>query len=247
MKMAKQQLSILLDRTAHGFPPLSADIVEAEQPKLKMAICKAELNDSEAFLAYSYLAKPLLDGSLKDVWNVIEREAIKDMLIEGLKSLVVEFQVRNHGFEERMSKPGFMDQLQSDVENWSTRRDEFEKALFRLDIQAAGDLLSGIYSPEDVTIDDAVKTTSDWARESSISGKVPGGFVGFCYMKIDVMATEERDRFISVNKGDSSFFDYRNAWNKEWSDKGNTPYKKPQEGISKAKKIYRELHKELKN
>ncbi|NTV68035.1 MAG: hypothetical protein HGB06_10235 [Chlorobaculum sp.] len=83
--------------------------------------------------------------------------------------------------------------------------------------------------------------------EPAATGKIPGGFVGFCLEKIETMQIEERGRFLSVNRGDSSFFDYRNTWNKEWVDKGNTPYKKPQEGISKAKNIYRKLHKKLKN
>jgi len=95
---------------------------------------------------------------------------------------------------------------------------------------------------------DAVrKASAKQPEEPAANSKIPGGFVGFCLEKIEAMPTEERERFLSVNRGDSSFFDYRNAWNKEWSDKGNTPYKKPQEGISKAKNIYRELHKELKN
>ena len=51
--------------------------------------------------------------------------------------------------------------------------------------------------------------------EPAANSKISGGFVGFCLEKIEAMPTEEWERFLSVNRGDSSFFDYRNAWNKE--------------------------------
>gem|GEM_PF-5386244 len=77
--------------------------------------------------------------------------------------------------------------------------------------------------------------------------KVPGGFIGFCYEKIAAMPAEERKRFLSTNPGDSSFYHLRDKWNLEWKATGKTPYKKPGEGISKAKNIYREMNDELKN
>lgn len=73
--------------------------------------------------------------------------------------------------------------------------------------------------------------------------KVPGGFWGFCYQKIREMPEGQRERFLSVNSGDQSFYDLRGDWMSEYGK----VCKRPGDIISKAKKLYRELNPELKN
>jgi len=73
---------------------------------------------------------------------------------------------------------------------------------------------------------------------------LPGGFVGFCYRKICELPAETRAGFLATNKGDSTFYDYRDLWVKEYKKK----IKDPGQGISRAKKHYREvMADELKN
>jgi hypothetical protein len=70
-----------------------------------------------------------------------------------------------------------------------------------------------------------------------------GGFVGFCLKKICEMPEEQRGLFLSVNRGDQSFYDLRDSWFHEYGK----PLKRPGDLLSKAKKLYRELNPELKN
>ena len=89
--------------------------------------------------------------------------------------------------------------------------------------------------------------TKQTEEPATLDGKVPGGFIGFCYRKIAVMPTEDRERFLSVNSGDSSFYELLREWNAEWASQGKKAYKKPGEGVAKAKQAYRKLNPELKN
>jgi hypothetical protein len=83
--------------------------------------------------------------------------------------------------------------------------------------------------------------------EISTSIKIPGGFIGFIYKKIESMTREDRNKFLSVHSGDSSFYEKRQEWSEEWEKIGGKSFKNPGGGISKAKNIYRELNTELKS
>ncbi len=73
------------------------------------------------------------------------------------------------------------------------------------------------------------------ARQDSI----PGGFVGFCYSKICELPETTRTAFLATNKGDSSFYCFRDRWKADFVK----PVKNPEQGISKAKALYRKLNK----
>ena len=69
--------------------------------------------------------------------------------------------------------------------------------------------------------------------------KTPGGFIGFCYRKICELPAETRSAFLAINRGDQTYYSYRDEWPKEYGKK----ILKPGDMISKAKRHYREQNK----
>lgn len=244
LNLRKQQVDVLLDRLNHGLPALPLDAIEDAKKELEKAIRKAEWEGHEIFLLFSSLAKTFTDGSLQEVAEVIEREQGRKKIRKGLECLAVEFRVKHSGFEDRMLQPGFMDQLYQDFEKWQLREPEYTAAIYRLDIQAADKWLAGEYRPEVAPVDQGGEPGEDRRR---LRTGVPGGFIGFCLDQIKALPPDDRARFLAVNSGDSTYYNYREKWKNEWVESGNKAYKNPAEGISKAKAAYRKLNKELKS
>lgn len=152
VEFAKQQLSNLLDRPKPGLPALPADVVEEHRPGLEKAVRDAEEEAAKREKSWRDVMLAL-SGALPEARDFIEREALHEELREGLKSLVTQSRARatlGHelDIENKLNEPGYLDQLQSNVESWGTRRDEWENVRFLLDIQAASDWLSGNYSEQ---------------------------------------------------------------------------------------------------
>ncbi len=169
LRDAENQLEILLDRPAHDLPPIPFEKVEAVKQVWEHAIGKARFNVAQISLDHLILEETLNSGTLQDVRDVIESNGMYEAIQKGLESLVFEFRhAKHYRFEERMSEPGFMDQLCSDVEKWGTRRDEYNIAIERLDIQAAGDWLSGKYFPEDTSSEQTRRQGTGWAVPTAV-------------------------------------------------------------------------------
>jgi len=79
---------------------------------------------------------------------------------------------------------------------------------------------------------------------SSECSSVIRNFEDFCFEKIKQMPEDQRDAFLSINTGDSSFFDLGISWKKEYNvTSGKTPIKDHKSPISRAKKRYKDLMK----
>lgn len=73
-------------------------------------------------------------------------------------------------------------------------------------------------------------------------GTVPKNFKSFCIMKIDQMSPDECKQFLSINKGDGSFYDNNKNWATEYCElTGKKPLKNPGSQLSNAKREYRKL------
>lgn len=123
--------------------------------------------------------------------------------------------------------------------------DDREKAVEGfLYARAAMDWYGAVIADAGAPVDQAEGPEEDRRR---LRAEVPGGFIGFCLEQIKALPPDDRARFLAVNRGDSTYYGYREKWGNEWVESGNRVYKNPAEGISKAKAAYRKLNKELKN
>ena len=168
VEFAKQQLSNLLDRPKPGIPALPADVVEEHRPGLEKAVRDAEEEAAKREKSWKDMMSAL-SGSLAEARNFIEREALHEELREGLSFLVIQSQARaalgrEPDIKSKLNEPGYLDRLQSDVERWGVRRDEWERVCFLLDIQAAGKWLTGEYQPEIAPAKQAEEPAADRQR-----------------------------------------------------------------------------------
>jgi len=137
----------------------------------------------------------------------------RGVLIEALRRRV-EMLRRGRGFPEEV-----LETIKGDV--YSVTRAEY--------LAAEEDVLRRL---------EAIQGDGAKAGDAPPGRRFPGGFIGFCCGKIEAMPPEERERFLSVNSGDSSFYDVPKQWNDEWEQAGNKAYKEPGQGVSKAKAVY---------
>jgi len=168
VEFAKQQLSNLIDRPKPGLPALPADVVEEHRPGLEKAVRDAEKEAAKREKSWNDMMFAL-SGSLAEVRNFIEREALHEDLREGLSFLVIQSKARaalgrEPDMESKLNELGYLDRLQSDVERWGIRCDEWEMACFLLDIQATRKWLTGEYQPEIASAKQAEEPAADRQR-----------------------------------------------------------------------------------
>lgn len=89
------------------------------------------------------------------------------------------------------------------------------------------------------------KDVSEHKPEQEEPGiRVIKNFQDFCLEKIKVMTDDDRERFLSINTGDRSFYDLGIKWKQEYNNtSGKNPIKDHKAPLGRAKKQYKELNK----
>ncbi len=81
------------------------------------------------------------------------------------------------------------------------------------------------------------------AEEDLASTRI-SNFQDFCLEKIKQMSEDEREKFLSINTGDRSFYQLGVDWKKEYNEiSGKNPIKDHKAPLGRAKKQYKELNK----
>ena len=107
-------------------------------------------------------------GSLDQVEAIIHQGDYRRLIKHGLKLLKDEFQQTHPGFKAKMNERGFMDALDRDYKTWGVREEEYETAVYWLDILATNKWLSGEYAPAVAPDAKHVEPIEEQDKDSSV-------------------------------------------------------------------------------
>ena len=200
---------------------------ESISPEKRAVGLKAWEDCIQAIVRYPYeVAENWEKLYFSELWEiVIQDRGLSNMIYMGICQL-------RGGIIERRNLAG-LPVLHADMKGLAYGRDSKDYQEWSL----LNELENGLH---DAFRQDQPKQTAAPAEEQEArQDSIPGGFVGFCYSKICELPETTRTAFLAINKGDSSFYYFRDRWKADFVK----PVKNPEQGISKAKALYRDLNK----